>query len=467
MDYQFDHPDVSVVKEQLEMILKCSYDGIYITDAQGVFQIVNSGLERITSLKKEELVGKSVRYLVDNGIINTSVVERVLASKQCVTVTQHIKGIIVKEVITTATPIFDQEGNIRYVVANLRDMTDLVYLQKEFDRLQGLSRQYYSELIKEKRVKEDIVAESDEMIRFLQLALRIAHFDSTVLLEGESGVGKEVISRFIHEMSERNRGPFVSVNCAAVPEALLESELFGYEAGAFTGARREGKAGVLALAEEGILFLDEINSMPLSLQGKVLRVIETGEFMPIGSTRTVKVNFRLIAATNQSLEELVDRKLFRQDLFFRLYVVPLKIPPLRERRKDIIPMALHYLAYYNKKYNTNKEIETSVMAYFERYHWPGNVRELKNLVERLVVLSADDLIRERDLPDEILYFRNSEQYQIIVRDLVPLSELLDEAEKQLLKMAEIQCDSTREISKRIGISQTSVVRKLKKIHMES
>jgi PAS domain S-box-containing protein len=453
-----------VVNAKLNAILQSSYDGIYITDGKGLFLNANLGVERITGIKKEDLIGAYAQDLVGKEIIDRSVVKMAIESKKRITINQNIKAEKLKEVMVTATPLLNESGEVEYVIANLRDMTDLIHLENECSKAQQLSKEYYSQLIMEKSSKGKIIAESEETKQLMQLAYRVAQVDSTVLLEGESGTGKEVFTRFIHEMSPRRNGPFISINCAGIPENLLEAELFGYEEGSFTGAKKGGKVGLLELAEGGTLFLDEINSLSMSLQGKLLRVIETFEVTRLGSVKSRKVNFRLITATNENLQELIDNRLFRQDLYFRLRIVPLYISPLRKRKRDVIPLAMHYLKYFNKKYDRNKEISINALKYLEAYDWPGNVRELKNVVERLVVITVSDLITEIDLPNEFINsIEENVKFHIVLKEIVPLKELMDEVETQLIHLAMEKCNSTREAAKVLNISQTSVVRKFREV----
>jgi len=458
--------EIELIKAQMNAIFSSSYDGMYITDGSGVFLNVNNGLERITGIKKKDLIGKSTHELVTKGIIDHSVVELVLEKKKRCSINQTIKGRLVKEVMVTATPILDDRGAILYIVVNLRDMTDLIHLEEECNRARMLSEKYYSQLMIEKNLFSKIIAESDEMKQLLKIAYRVAQVDSSVLLLGESGVGKEVIAKYIHDVGNRSSNPFISINCTGVPDSLLEAEFFGYEGGSFSGSKKEGKIGLFELADNGILFLDEINSLPMSLQGKLLRVLETHEINRIGGTTPIKINFKIVAASNESLCELVEMNRFRQDLYFRLNVIPIQIQPLRERKKDIVPLVLHFLNYYNKKHNQNKEILTSTFKYLEMYHWPGNVRELKNLIERLIVLSPEKNISPSDLPSEFEIHHNSDcKYKIIINEIVPLDELLEQAERQLLNLVVEKKYSTREIAKVLKVSQTTVVRKLKTIHM--
>lgn len=455
--------ELESIKDQLTAILESSYDGIYITDGEGRFLNINDRLMSIIGCEKENAIGTYAQDLVKEGILNKSVVEMVIDSKERTTINQSLKGKTIKEIMVTATPILDKDGEIKYIVANVRDMTDLTHMENECNKAKSLSRQYYSELIGERGYVENIIAESTEMKRVIQLAYQVAQVDSNVLLEGESGTGKDVIARFIHEMSPRNKAPLISINCAGIPETLLEAELFGYEEGSFTGAKKGGKVGLIELADGGTLFLDELNSLPIGLQGKLLRVIETYDIKRLGSRQSKKINFRLVAMTNKNLRNLVSKGLFRKDLYFRVNTIPIVLPPLRRRKKDVVPLALHFLKYFNKKFNYNKDLSASTLKYLEAYNWPGNVRELKNTIERLIVMTDNDLITEKDLPNEIIGSFGSNKFQIIIRDIVPLKELTDAAEAKLIKLAMERFHTTREAAKALKISQTSVVRKVNKL----
>lgn len=451
---------------RLDDMLDSVHEAVYILDSEGKFVKLNKGVERITGLKAIEFIGLKPRDLVKMGVIDRSVSEIVFEKKERVTIVQKIRNNkTIKEIMVTSTPILDKLGNIKYIVANLRDMTELNFLKSECEKAKTLSNQYFLELKKHKKVKEKVIAESSEMQKVLELASRAAQVDSTILLEGESGVGKEVLAKFIHEMSNRSSESLISINCAALPENLLEAELFGYAAGAFTGSQPKGKMGLIELANNGTLFLDEINSLPISLQGKLLRAIETMEITRLGSTESRHINFRLVAATNKSLEELVERGLFRGDLYFRLKVIPICIPPLRKRREDIMALTLHFLEFFNKKYDRQKEISNEVFQLMESYNWTGNVRELKNLIERLVVMSINSIIDISDLPNEFLNISERfNDFEIQINKIIPLNILLDQAEKLLIKKAVKQHKTTRELAKVLGISQSSVVRKMQSLN---
>ncbi|MEC9488043.1 MAG: sigma 54-interacting transcriptional regulator, partial [Halanaerobium sp.] len=296
----------------------------------------------------------------------------------------------------------------------------------------------------------------------LNLAEKVARVNSTVLLQGESGVGKGVVARIIHDLSAREDGPFVAINCGAIPETLLESELFGYETGAFTGASRKGKPGLIETAEGGTLFLDEITEIPLNLQVKLLQVIQERRLVRIGGVRPIAVDIRVIAATNQDIEMLVREGLFREDLYYRLNVVPIKIPPLRERQEDIIPLINHFLERYNKKYGQEKDLTREAKRALKKYHWPGNCRELENLIERLVVTSEQAVIGLTDLPQNIKGYMPGNPVE--VHRLLPLGEARELVEKLLLEKAraEAESGSTYEMARILSVDQSTVVRKWNK-----
>ncbi|HHV61935.1 MAG TPA: sigma 54-interacting transcriptional regulator [Firmicutes bacterium] len=309
-----------------------------------------------------------------------------------------------------------------------------------------------------------IVAYSVEMGRVLQLASKVANVNSTVLLLGESGVGKEVVARYIHRTGYRKAGPFIKINCGAIPETLLESELFGYETGAFTGAKREGKPGMIELASGGTLFLDEISELPLNLQVKLLQVIQERQLVRIGGIRPIEVDIRIIAATNRDLQAMVREGTFRADLFYRLNVVPIRVPPLRERRDDIVPLIYHFLERFNQKYHRDMSISEEAKDRMLAYEWPGNVRELENLMERLVVTVDAPAILPCHLPEEVRGEGRATPCKgaVYVRGIVPLKEATEEVERQIITRALERNESTYRIAKLLGVNQSTVVRKIRK-----
>jgi TyrR family helix-turn-helix protein len=290
------------------------------------------------------------------------------------------------------------------------------------------------------------------------MVIKLSQYDSTILITGESGTGKELIAEFIHNNSSRENGPFIKVNCGAIPENLLESELFGYDYGAFTGAKKGGKTGYFQMANGGTIFLDEIGDLPYNLQVKLLRVLQNKEIIRVGGEQAFSVDVHIIAGTNRNLLELVQSKKFREDLYYRLSVIPVHIPPLRERKEDIPALVNHFTNLFNKKHQQQKRISPEVIEYFMAADWPGNVRELENMVERLLVTSSNNIVTREDLPENLVK-ANSNNQQIAVYGIMPLSEARTILEKQLLENAFAQYPSTRQIARVLKVSAATIVRK--------
>lgn len=377
--------------------------GIIIYDAAGNFLFMNTVMVNWRNIPRQEYLKMNVRDFYS--LLDVCVFDLVCQKKQRVSRMQYYKNIhkgdqTVRTRIVTGTPIFDGEGNVKYVVMMLQDVD-------EFENRRKSLLEQHKVLIESSEVNgpkdsATMVAQSPEMLRVLSIADTVAPIDPTILLLGESGSGKEVFAHYIHRHSQRSKKPMITVNCAALPENLIEAELFGYEKGSFTGADRSGKVGLVEAANGGTLFLDEINSLPLIVQGKVLRMIEEKSVRRVGSNSAKKVDFRLIAATNEDLLTLVRAGRFREDLYYRLNVIPLVIPPLRSRRVDIIPLSLHFLHYYCQQYGLKKNFSDDVLKQLQAYHWPGNVRELRNVVERMVVMTPNSTTEIRSIPQEIL-----------------------------------------------------------------
>jgi transcriptional regulator with PAS, ATPase and Fis domain len=304
------------------------------------------------------------------------------------------------------------------------------------------------------------------MQRIIQIALRVDQFDSTVFLMGESGVGKGIIARMIHKYSNRKNGSFIRVDCAGIPDSLIESELFGYEKGAFTGARPEGKPGFFELANEGTLFLDEIAEIPLGSQSKLLRFLEDHEIVRIGGTKPKKIDVRVIAATNRGIEEMVSSKLFRKDLYYRLNVVPIHIPPLRERQDDILPLIFHLLKKYNETYQTKKVLSPKAIDTIRKYDFPGNIRELANIIERLVVITEEDQIEGRDLGNAIEdYTPRPLHYNSFSSEGMSLKEALERCGNLIIDKAIKKYGSQREAAKILGVNQATISRRRKRFQL--
>lgn len=444
-------------------IFRNSFDGIFVADGEGNTLMVNEGSERNYDLKAEEMIGKNVTVFEKKGLIKPVIAGRVIAERQRITAVQRTHT--GKTIMVTGIPLFDDEGRVRRVIINSRDTTELLKLQEELARAQDNLRRIESEVheLRSANLKfEGIVLNSTHMQRIAALSIRVAKVDTTILITGESGVGKEVVAKLIHRESCRNKGPFIKINCGAIPRDLLESELFGYESGAFTGAHRQGKVGLIETANGGTLFLDEIGELPLELQVKLLQVLQDRSFSRVGGTRTIEVDVRIIAATNVDLESMVEQKRFRNDLYYRLNVVPISLPPLKERRDDIFPLIQRYLDDFNNQYGLRKRLSEQALQHLLIYGWPRNVRELRNIVERLVVTSPNDLIASDDLPQQIR--PDPGRYEELEKDF---RTRVASFEARLVREAVEKYGTTRAAASHLNISQATAVRKLNADPMRS
>lgn len=450
---------VEELHREFNAILNSSHDGIHITDGTGVTLFFNDACERIEGIKKEDIMGKNMKDMVDKGLYSQSVALKVLETGKPTTVIQKVNGI---DIMASGTPIFSK-GKISKVVINSRDITELNNIRESLILAENEKRVFKAELDilrQEKNLEDKFFTSNIKMKQILTLTLKIALVDSTVLIQGESGVGKGVLSKFIHDNSKRKNEAFIKIDCGAIPENLLESELFGYEKGAFTGADKEGKLGLIELANGGTLFLDEIGELPFNLQAKLLQVIQDRQFYRIGGKKRISVDIRIIAATNKNLEEMVKENTFRKDLFYRLNVIPINVPPLRERKEDIVPFVYKLIQKLNSKYNLNKTVSSEALNILQEYSWPGNIRELENIIERVFVTSLDEVIQPYDIPDNLFddYLNND---SINISNL-SLKKLLDNYEKKILLTAKKQCSNTLEMSEKLEIDRSTIRRKLKK-----
>ncbi|MFZ5648187.1 MAG: sigma 54-interacting transcriptional regulator [Bacillota bacterium] len=451
---------IKALNKELEDIMESFYDGIGIIDSNGTLLRVNTSYERITGLsKKDNNVGRNVRDLQEERSVSRAVSLMVLEQKKPVTIVQKIKT--GKEVLITGSPVFDKKGSIYRVVCNIRDINELNILKQLDENEQNRDKLELMELRARQLLHGEFVYKSRAMQQIFDLALKVAKVDSNLLITGESGVGKEIIVKIIHKASPRAQKSFFQINCGAIPEALLESELFGYEGGAFTGARSGGKMGYFELCNGGTLLLDEIGEMPLNLQVKLLRAIQDRQIFRIGGTTPIKFDVRIISATNRNLGEMVKNGQFRADLFYRLNVVPINIPPLRDRADDIIPLAIHFLEKFNTKYKTNKRFEPEILLAFELHNWPGNVREMENLIERLVIINDEEIIGLHHLPfsnDSV----DTSGFNIDLKNPIPLKAASEILERKLIAKALQLFGSTRKAAKILGVSHPTVIRKAQK-----
>ena len=452
------------MKSWLDTIINSSYDGLWICDNEGNALMINKASERINGVKAEDVIGKNMKDLVREGLFDKSVTLEVLEKKTSVTMLQKVKGN--KKILVTGNPIFNEKGDIVFVVTNDRDITELDNLRSQLHEAQALAKGYISKLSKlqlEETDLSNIIFRSTEMQRIIEMAIRVAQVDSTILLLGESGVGKGLIATLIHKQSDRSKGPFIRVDLAGIPDSLVESELFGYEKGAFTGAKTEGKPGFFELANKGTLFLDEIGEIPLTSQSKLLRFLEDHTITRVGGTESKEIDVRIIAATNRKIEEMVASKNFRTDLYYRLNVVPIHIPTLQERTDDILPIAFHYLAKFNKAYKKRKAFSPEAIEALCNYDFPGNIRELANLIERLVVSTDSDYVELRELPRHI-----TEKYAVqtmpdlLLFEGIPLKDALKRYEIEIIQRTMKKYGSQRETARVLKVNQATISRKSKK-----
>jgi len=392
--------ELAITKKELEEIIDTSYDEILVADHDGYVLRVSAGAcRRLYGEEPEKIIGRNVKELEKEGYYRPSIFDQVKTEKRRVTSIQTNK--MGHKTIVTANPLLDENNNVIRVISNSRDINEFINLGEKLGENEKQARQFYQKLIRIKqdaKVTEDFVAESPNMQSIIETARKVAQFDSTVLLLGESGVGKDLVAKMIHGLSSRSAGPFQKINCGAIPDSLLESELFGYAPGAFTGALREGKRGLIEEAQGGTLYLDEIGEMPYFLQVKLLQVIEEKVVNRVGSSRPMQIDIRIIAATHKNLQTMAAEKKFREDLYYRLNVVSLHLPPLRERPEDLQTLCNLFIKRFNQTFSAGKGIATDCMKAFMRYTWPGNVRELENLIERFLVMGEEDLMQVKHLP---------------------------------------------------------------------
>lgn len=450
---------------QLNAVFENCHDGISIVDKNGIILRSNSAMQRLLQLSQDDYVGKNVMELVEKGIFDTNVSAKVIESGQPVSMLQNIcTG---TRCLTTGTPIFGDDGQLEMVVVTSHDVTELYALKERLRQSQKIAYGYQAELadMRLAQIQEkDIVIRSKKMLDILDLARRLAAVDTTVLITGESGVGKEVVATILHKASpRRSKKSFIKINCGAIPRDLLEAEIFGYERGAFTGAAREGKPGLFELADGGSIFLDEISELPLELQAKLLRVVQEKEFIKVGGSKSLKVDVRIIAASNKNLWKKVKQGKFREDLYYRLNVVPIHVPPLHERKDDIVALAQHYVRYFNRKYGFEKVLSAELIDIMESYSWPGNVRELINAVERMVVTSKGNILGAADFSlDNSAIETDRVLKNYILNKGTNLAKSVEETERFLIIEVLRKSRNIDIAAQKLGISRATLARKMRK-----
>lgn len=440
-------------------ILNSLSDGVYITDGNSRTIFVNKSYERLSGTSRRLFLGKKMDQVVKEGLIDSAATCEVLKLKKEVTMNQVLNNN--NEVVITSRPIFNKENKIIMVVTIVRDITEINKLKnrinankKDINRLKYLMNE-----------ESNVVYRSDTMNILLKKAKKVAYYDVSVLITGETGVGKDVIAKYIHEVGRRKGKPFIEINCSAIPENLLESELFGYEPGAFTNALKKGKVGIFELANHGTIFLDEIGDLPIELQAKLLKVIQNKKIRKIGGTKDIPIDVRLISATNRNLKQMIKEETFREDLYYRINVIPIHIPPLRERREDIIPLIMYFLEQNKDINGENKWFAEDALNFLYNYNWPGNVRELKNLVERVYILSREGEIQQSELPNNIIdYGKDIDVFNI--NKYGTLDKAVSEFEKEIILDALGKISSQNEAAKLLGINASTFSRKIYRLGLK-
>lgn len=459
---------------QLQAVIDSSSDGIFVCDGKGTILNMNRASEELSGMDSRKFIGRNIRALLTEGLIDQSVTLEVLKTGRAVNRMVSVKR-TGKQILITGTPVLDENDDIDLVVLNERDMTQLNRIREELHQVTAAKERFREELSALNLAELEhngIVAESESMRQVARNAMKLAGLGcSNILITGESGTGKGLMTKFIHNSGPRSRGPFIHINCAALPETLLETELFGYERGAFTGADQKGKPGLLELANEGTLFLDELGDMPLSTQTKLLKYLDDGVIMRLGGTREILLNSAVIAATNHDLAARVKQKKFRRDLYYRLNVFHLHIPPLRERPEDILSLIRHFLERFNREYSQKRYLGHRALALLGAYAFPGNVRELINLTNKAVALSDQDdiyyflkaALLEQDLPEPARDRPKGSDRSDASADSgekASLKSRMDAYERRILQEALLKHGTTRAVAAALGLNQSTIVRKL-------
>ena len=456
--------DFEALTLELQAIIDSSSDGLFVCDSDANVIRVNPASERIHQRSATDLIGRNMRELIPEGFIDRSAALEATQQKKAVSLLQNMPG--GRKLISIGTPVFDQHGELIRVVVSERDITEIDKLQRELENQEAMKDQFRHQVLEMQQAeleKRKIIARSQNMTKALRQAMKVASADSSVLILGESGVGKGVIAEMIHQNSERADRPLIKINCGAIPETLIEAELFGYEKGAFTGASPGGKPGQFELANEGIVFLDEIAELPLAAQVKLLRFLEDGHITRLGGTEARSLDVRVIAATHRHLEEMVDKGTFRLDLFYRLNVIPIHVPAVRERKDCLVPLMRHYIDHFATINGEAKRLSREAIDALVNYSFPGNVRELMNICERVVVMSETAVIDLADLPAQISATGDTRSPENLEwTDTMTLQQAVEAVELGLLTKAKERYRNQAEIAKALGVNQSTVARKLKR-----
>lgn len=465
MDRKEDLPELS--QKDLKRIMDHSHDEIFVVDKDCQIIYVNDACQRTYGGDPHKMIGKTVWEMVEDGYYSPPLAPIVMERKKTVTMEQiTCFGI---KLLVTATPIFEDDGEIAMVVMNSRDITELEQLKYDVEETKKLLGHYEEEI---RAMRQDelalagIITQEPAVTSCYDLAKKVSKTDANILILGESGVGKNLLAEYIHRVSNRRNKPFVQINCAAIPENLLESELFGYCRGAFSGAERSGKKGLVEIADRGTLFLDEIGELPLMLQAKLLQLVQEKTFLPIGGKELKKIDVRIVTATNQNLEQMVKLKQFREDLYFRLNIIEITLPPLRDRKNDIPVLVDYLLAKINSHYKSYGVIDPKIIPILQQYSWPGNIRELEHLLERLVLTVDNDIISVKHLPPNITEEVNRVGVMLTPQDMAnrgkPQKSSYREIEIEQILALYKELHSSYKVAEQLHISQSKATRIINK-----
>lgn len=451
------------ISRYCDHILDVLNDGVYITDPEGTTLWVNRMYETLTGLGQKDLLGKNVRSLVEEGVFDKVVNPEIVRDLKPLTYVQHLSN--GKKLVLSGNPVFDVDGELCLVVTFVRDITMLTQMHEQMASQRKLIDQFNDRLAymaHEQAKGMDPVYAGHKMQEIISLLTRLAASDASVLLLGETGVGKDVMARLTHERSPRQGKMFLKVDCGGLAESLTESELFGYMPGAFTGAGNKGKAGYFEMADGGTVFLDEVGELSLPMQSRLLRVLQDNEIMRVGATTPRKVNVRVISATNRNLAARVEEGLFRRDLYYRLTVAVVDVPPLRERQEDIEPLADHFFRMYTTKYRKSMSLTPGLREALRRHQWPGNVRELQNLIHNLVITCNPGPVRPRDLPQHMTGCLPAPPAAGVVYtgEDRPLKDIMADIERDILRRALETHGSVKKVAEIFQVNRTTIFRKL-------
>ncbi|MCC0637867.1 MULTISPECIES: sigma-54 interaction domain-containing protein [unclassified Clostridioides] len=441
----------SVISDKIvEDIIEHIDEVVVVFNKDGVIEKMNTVSDEILPFKRTEVLGRNITDLVRQGLVEEPIILNMLKVKK--KIYRNIVYPDGKLIAYTAVPIWDSKGKLTGGVLTGRDISRVIKLESQIR---------YSDVSED----TEYISQSKTMDNIKKVVKRAAASDSSIFINGESGVGKEIIARTIYKYSSRREKPFIAINCGAIPNELLESEFFGYEEGSFTGAKKKGKKGLFEEANGGTIFLDEIGELPMQMQKKLLRVIQENTITRIGGSKPIKIDVRYISATNISHEDLRNNLKFRQDLYYRLSVIPVKIPPLRERKEDIVPLVDYFLKLYNDKYNREVEVSPKVIELLEEYSWPGNIRELKNIIERFVVLSAKNVIGEDEfnmlINLDMIDNESNDLSPIVVNGIMNLNDAYKMVDQIMISKAINKYGSITKAAEVIGIYPSTIHRKIK------